>query len=65
VGPGGVSPWFQDLLAWVSILAMLGLGIDFMIRLFINPTLQAGQLDLPFWEGELASMVAFYFGVRS
>ena len=65
VGPGGVSPWFQDLLAWISILAMLGLGIDFMIRLFINPTLQAGPLDLPFWEGTLASVVAFYFGVRS
>jgi hypothetical protein len=65
VGPDGVSPWFQDLLAWVSLLATLGLGIDFMIRLFINPTLQAGQLDLPFWEGTLASVVAFYFGVRS
>jgi hypothetical protein len=65
VGPAGVSPWFQDLLAWVSILAMLGLGIDFMIRVFIGPTLQAGGLDLPFWEGSLAAVVAFYFGVRS
>jgi hypothetical protein len=66
VGPGGVSPWFQDVLAWVSLLAMLGLGIDFMIHLFINPTLPAArQLDHPFWEGLLASIVAFYFGVRS
>jgi hypothetical protein len=63
-GPAGAPPWFQDLLAWVSLLAMLGLGAEVIIRLVINPTLSQ-PLTLPPWEAILAGLVAFYFGVRS
>jgi hypothetical protein len=63
-GPTGVPPWFQDLLAWVSLLAMLGLGAEVLIQLVISPTLSQ-PLNLPPWEGILAGLVAFYFGVRS
>jgi hypothetical protein len=63
-GPTGVPPWFQDLLAWVSLLAMLGLGAEVLIRLVINPTLSQ-PLSLPPWESILAGLVAFYFGARS
>ena len=63
-GPAGVPPWFQDLLAWVSLLAMLGLGAEVVIRLVINPTLSQ-PLTLPPWETILAGLVAFYFGARS
>jgi len=63
-GPAGLPPWFQDLMAWVSLLAMLGLGAEVIIRLVINPTLSQ-PLSLPPWEGILAGLVAFYFGARS
>jgi hypothetical protein len=63
-GPAGVPPWFQDLLAWVSLLAMLGLGAEVLIRLVIDPTLSQ-RLNLHPWESILAGVVAFYFGARS
>jgi hypothetical protein len=63
-GPTGVPPWSQDVLAWVSLLAMLGLGAEVLIQLVINPTLSQ-PLKLPPWEGILAGLVAFYFGARS
>jgi hypothetical protein len=65
-GPEGPPPWFQDIQAWVSLLAMVGLGAEVIIRLVINPTLAADkQLTLPAWEGTLAAIVAFYFGART
>lgn len=63
-GPAGLPPWFQDVLAWISLLAILSLGIDFLVRLVINPSL-AEPLSLQHWEGYLAVMVGFYFGLRS
>jgi hypothetical protein len=63
-GPAGLPPWFQDFLAWLSLLAMLGLGAEVLIQLVINPTLPQ-PLKLPPWESILAGLVAFYFGVRS
>jgi hypothetical protein len=65
-GPTGAPPWFQDLLAWVSLLAMLGLGFEVIILLVINPTMDPSrQLDLPHWEGFLSAVIGFYFGARS
>lgn len=63
-GPTGLPPWLQDLQAWVALLAMLGLGAEVLIRLVINPSMER-QPDLAPWEGVLAAVVAFYFGVRS
>jgi hypothetical protein len=64
LGPWRRSPAFQDVQAWVSLLAMLGLGAEVLVHLFINPTL--GQaLVRPLWEAILTAIVAFYFGVRS
>jgi hypothetical protein len=60
----GLPPWFQDILAWVSLLGILGLCAEFAIRLFINPGLEK-PLELPHWEGLLSAVVAFYFGARS
>jgi hypothetical protein len=62
----GVPYWFQDVLAWLSLLAMLGMIAEFLIHLVINPSLALDrQLHLPHWEGFLAGLVAFYFGARS
>lgn len=65
-GPFGLPPWYQDIQAWISLLAVLGLAVEIIIRLVINPTLKSDeQLRLPGWEGALAAVIAFYFGVRS
>src|SRR5207237_6946908 len=50
-GPGRYSAVFQDLQAWVSILAMLGLAAEVVILLFINPSLEEHPpLDLRIYE---------------
>jgi hypothetical protein len=64
---GGVLPyWFQDIEAWVALLAVLCMGILFIVLLFINPSLSLEQkIDLPQVEAILAGLVGFYFGARS
>ena len=68
---GGESPyWYQDLEAWVALLAMLGLGIELICYLFIGPSLSPEhRLSLYEWlshfESGLAAVVGFYFGARS
>jgi hypothetical protein len=64
LGPWNRAYWFQDIQAWISLLAMLGLGAEILIRLFINPTLEL-PLNLPVWESILVAIISFYFGVRS
>ena len=58
------APWFQDLEAWLSLIAVLLMCVATMIHLVIDPSLSE-RMDLPFWEGLLAAVVAFYFGERS
>jgi hypothetical protein len=65
-GPEGIRPWFQDLLAWVSLLAVFALGAELIIRLVIYPSVEPSrQIALPNWEGFLSALVGFYFGVKS
>ncbi len=63
-GPAGLPAWFQDVLAWVSLIALVSLVIEVVVRLVINPTLNR-PLELPHWEGYLAAVVGFYFGLKS
>jgi hypothetical protein len=64
---GGVLPyWFQDIEAWVALLAILLMGVLLIILMFINPSLSLGQeIPLPVLEAVLAALVGFYFGARS
>jgi hypothetical protein len=55
---------WQDFEAWISLIALIGLGIAAMIHLVIEPT-QADQLMIPTWDALLGGVVAFYFGARS
>jgi hypothetical protein len=58
--------WGQDLQAWVSLVSVLLLAIDALIRLVVEPSLSLpAGLHLPTWESILAGIVAFYFGERS
>jgi hypothetical protein len=64
---GGEQPyWFQDIEAWVALLAILCMGVLLIILLFINPSLSLGQeVPLDVLESILAALVGFYFGARS
>jgi hypothetical protein len=57
-------PFWQDLEAWLSLIAVLLMVVATMIHLVINPSLSQ-ELNLPVWEVILATVVAFYFGERS
>ena len=63
----GVLPfWFQDVEAWIALLAIIALGIILVVQLFINPTVPLDQqVNLPELEALLAGLVGFYFGARS
>jgi hypothetical protein len=64
---GGVTPyWFQDVQAWIALLAVICMAIILIIQLFINTSVPLEQqIDLPVVEAILAALVGFYFGARS
>jgi hypothetical protein len=65
-GPAGLPYWYQDLQAWVSLIAVLGLGAEVIYQLVIKPGLDpATAMELPQWQTILSAIVAFYFGARS
>jgi Mn2+/Fe2+ NRAMP family transporter len=67
---GGAYPfWFQDVQAWLALLATIGLTITTIIQVFIRPSLSQdfainpatlANLDLG-----IAAILGFYFGARS
>jgi hypothetical protein len=62
--PEGMPSWYQDVQAWVSVLAVLGLGAQVILELVIFPSL-ANPPSLPHLEILLSAVIAFYFGVRT
>ncbi len=64
---GGTLPyWFQDVEAWIGLLAMICLAALLMIHIFINPRVNPEYLigTLPL-DQVLAALIGFYFGSRS
>lgn len=56
---------YQDLEAWVAILALLGLGIVVLLHL-INRNLAAeSKISLDVAEAVLSGLIGLYFGARS
>lgn len=55
----------QDMEAWLSLLALCGLGIAVIYHVFIAPTLVEQTPSMPMAEAVLAAVIAFYFGERS
>jgi hypothetical protein len=54
---------WQDFEAWISVLALFGLGVAAVIHLVqFTVTVPFG---LPLWESILGGLLAFYFGARS
>ncbi len=66
VRDGVVSPWWQDIQAWIALLATIGLTIEVLIQLVINPSLDPdARIQVPHLQMSLAALVCFYFGARS
>jgi hypothetical protein len=57
--------WLQDMEAWVALLGVLGMAIDFLIKVVIQPSLTETTINPQLWEAILAGIVTFYFGERS
>jgi hypothetical protein len=54
---------WQDFEAWISVLALVGLGVAAVIHL-VQYTVEV-PFGLPLWESILGGLLAFYFGARS
>jgi hypothetical protein len=64
-GPAGLPAWWQDLQAWLSLLAVLGLGVQVLLELVIFPSMDPAQRpNLPHLQLLLSGIIAFYFGAR-
>jgi len=62
----GFSPPFQDVLAWLALLATIGLCAEVLIQLVINPSVEpANRLQLGPWHVILSGIISLYFGARS
>jgi hypothetical protein len=62
----GFSPPFQDILAWLAILATLGLCAEVLIQLAINPSVDPEyRIQLGPWHVALSAIISLYFGARS
>ncbi|MSQ94532.1 MAG: hypothetical protein EXR98_08240 [Gemmataceae bacterium] len=64
VGRDNPSAAWQDIEAWFSLMALIGLAIAAMIHLVIQPSTEV-TLMIPTWDACLGGVVAFYFGERS
>jgi hypothetical protein len=64
LGPWRRSSAFQDIQAWVSLIAMIGLVAEVVLRIVIRAEI-VQQLDPLIWECILVAIVAAYFGMRS
>jgi hypothetical protein len=65
-GGQGEPPWFQDILAWVALIAMIGLATLVLLHGVIHVSLPAElHVDSTYWETTVAAIVGFYFGARS
>jgi len=65
-GPWRNSAAFQDIQAWVSLLGMLGLGLETILHVLVRPQLGEDlKMDLSTLEAILTGIIAWYFAARS
>ncbi len=63
---GHLPAWYQDVQAWLALLAAIGLTVLVLVYGVINPSVEPNQhLDLERIEAGLAALIGFYFGARS
>ena len=59
--------WFQDVQAWIALLAAVAFVIQVVVYVVINPTVseETQLLKDGAWDGIPAALIGFYFGARS
>lgn len=66
VNDDALPVWYQDIQAWLALLAVIGMGVLMVYRLLIDPQLpedlKVGAVSI---DATLAAIVGFYFGSRS
>jgi hypothetical protein len=63
---GDLPAWYQDVQAWLALLAAIGLFILVIVYGVINPSVEADQqLNIDHIEAGLSALVGFYFGART
>lgn len=63
VGRNPPQAW-QEFEAWVSVIALLGILADGIMRIVVIPSLSQ-TFTLPVWESIVGTTIAFYFGERT
>ncbi len=63
-GPWRKLPAFQDIQAWISIVALLALGTELVIDLVVRKRL-TDAIDPVTWNTALIAILSFYFSSRS
>ena len=56
---------YQDVEAWVAILALLGLGIVVLIHLINRSVAAENKISLDVAQAVLSGLIGLYFGARS
>jgi hypothetical protein len=67
-GEKGPPFWFQDLEAWIALLAVIVLVVQVVVLVFVRPSLSPEQQELMEGgrlEGVFPALVGLYFGLRS
>lgn len=64
-GPWRNLYWYQDVQAWISLVAMILLGVEIVVQVFINPNLDREYPNHYLWEQIVVALVSLYFGARS
>jgi hypothetical protein len=66
-GDQGPPFWFQDVQAWIALLAVAALVVQVVVFVFINPSVSEDMQLLKDgkWDGIAAALIGFYFGARS
>ena len=60
---GGLPPWYQDIQAWIAVLAVLGLGAEVILELIVFPSMSS-KPEVPQVQLVLSGIISFYFGAR-
>jgi hypothetical protein len=64
VGRQNTPYWFEDVEAWVALVAVFGLCVEALIFFVINPSMEKPLIPTTM-QSIIAGLVAFYFGARS
>jgi hypothetical protein len=63
-GPWRRAPAFQDILAWIAVVALLMMLGEVLWKCFIDPKKEFVS-ERPIWETALVAVISFYYGSRS